>query len=124
MKIIVQGRPVPAVRMTQRSKYKSKQAQRYLNYKAVVGWEAKAAGAKPSKMPFEVTIKVYIDIKKPSMDVDNLAKSFLDGLNKVAWEDDRQVMKLQISKHYVLGPKDERSEIELTELFRETEVGA
>lgn len=119
MRIVIPGRPVPAVRMTQRSKFKSPQAQRYLAYKEQVGWEAKAAGAKPTKMPCEVKAVVYLDIKKTDMDVDNLAKSLMDGLNKIAWEDDRQVTDLTICKRFVLGPKDERAEIEIRELFRE-----
>ena len=36
--------------------------------------------------------------KKP--DVDNVAKSVLDALNGVAWLDDSQVVRLEISKSY------------------------
>lgn len=36
--------------------------------------------------------------KKP--DADNIAKSILDGLNKVAWVDDTQVVRLSVSKVY------------------------
>ena len=36
--------------------------------------------------------------KKP--DIDNVAKSILDGLNKVAWVDDTQVVRLSVSKVY------------------------
>lgn len=70
-------------------------------------------------MPFSIKVSVFMDIKKPDMDVDNLAKAYMDGLNKIAWEDDRQVMRLYISKQYVLGDKDERAEIEINELVRE-----
>lgn len=38
--------------------------------------------------------------KKP--DIDNLAKSVLDGLNKIAWVDDTQVVKLWVAKTYSL----------------------
>jgi Holliday junction resolvase RusA-like endonuclease len=99
--------------MTQRSKFKSKQAQRYLDYKTQIGWTAKAAGAQPSHAPFQVTATAYI--KSPDMDVDNLAKSFMDGLNKIAWHDDRQVILLHIKKIYVDKPEDERAEIEIEE---------
>lgn len=115
MKLIIPGRPVPAVRMTQRSKYKSKQAQRYLDYKEQIGWTAKAAGALPRHSPYEVTATVYIDRKKPDMDVDNLAKAFLDGLNTIAWHDDRQVVLLHVKKIYVNG-EEECAEIEINEL--------
>ena len=36
----------------------------------------------------------------PRQDADNLAKSVLDSLNGVAWEDDAQVVRLVVSKAY------------------------
>lgn len=33
-------------------------------------------------------------------DIDNIAKIILDGLNKVAYNDDAQVTKMNISKNY------------------------
>lgn len=36
--------------------------------------------------------------KKP--DIDNVVKAVLDGLNKVAYEDDKQVVKLKVCKYY------------------------
>jgi Holliday junction resolvase RusA-like endonuclease len=113
MKLIIQGRPVPAVRMTQRSKYKSIQAKRYLDYKELIGWEAKAAGCRPNDKKYYVAITVFISPKGHDMDVDNLAKSYLDGLNKIAWNDDRQVVSLRIDKYY---HADEKAEILITEV--------
>ena len=46
-------------------------------------------------------------------DIDNIAKSILDGLNGVAYIDDRQVVELKISKQYTL--EKTRAEIELKE---------
>ena len=43
--------------------------------------------------------------KKP--DIDNIAKAVLDALNKVAWEDDRQIVKLTVEKLYVDKKEDE-----------------
>lgn len=40
--------------------------------------------------------------KKP--DLDNIVKIILDGLNKVAWDDDTQVVELAVSKHYGVEP--------------------
>jgi Holliday junction resolvase RusA-like endonuclease len=37
-------------------------------------------------------------IKKP--DIDNLAKSILDGMNGVVWKDDSQIVSLHITKVY------------------------
>ena len=41
--------------------------------------------------------------KKP--DTDNIAKSILDGLNKIAWLDDKQVVNLKVKKFYGTVPK-------------------
>ena len=40
--------------------------------------------------------------KKP--DADNVAKIILDGLNKVAWEDDTQVVEMMVTKRYSEEP--------------------
>lgn len=37
-------------------------------------------------------------------DVDNLAKIILDGLNGVAFKDDKNIIKLKVSKHYSIEP--------------------
>ncbi|KIL35851.1 hypothetical protein SD71_10675 [Cohnella kolymensis] len=111
IKIIVPGRPVPAVRMTQRSKYVSTQAKRYLAYKEQVGWDAKACGVKqPVEGDITVTAIAYM-MPVPDVDVDNLAKAYLDGLNKIAYIDDKQVMKLTVEKRWVFEEKEQRSEI-------------
>ena len=40
--------------------------------------------------------KLRLPTKKP--DIDNIAKIIMDGLNKVAWNDDTQVIKLNVNK--------------------------
>ena len=40
--------------------------------------------------------------KKP--DLDNIAKIVLDGLNKVAWDDDTQVIEMMVTKRYSEEP--------------------
>lgn len=41
--------------------------------------------------------------KKP--DADNIAKIILDGLNRIAWDDDTQVVDLSIGKYYSDEPR-------------------
>ena len=49
-------------------------------------------------------------------DIDNVAKSVLDGLNGVAWDDDTIVYDLHITKWYVLNDDDpERVEVKICE---------
>lgn len=50
------------------------------------------------KKKMELPGKVYM--MKP--DIDNIAKSVLDGLNGVAWSDDTQVVEMSITKHYAI----------------------
>jgi Holliday junction resolvase RusA-like endonuclease len=49
-------------------------------------------------------------VKKP--DLDNIAKICLDALNKLAFDDDSQIVALRVEKHYSEEP---RVEIEITE---------
>lgn len=116
MKITIPGRPVPAVRMTQRSKYKNEQAQRYLAYKEQIGWTAKAANVERLQdYNIHVEAVAYL-FRGKEPDCDNLAKSFLDGLNGIAYDDDRQVQKLTIEKRQVSRKEEERAEIEIKEV--------
>lgn len=49
--------------------------------------------------------------KKP--DIDNIAKCVLDALNKLAYRDDTQVVRLHMEKHYAKIP---RVEVEIREV--------
>lgn len=53
------------------------------------------------KDKFRVTITEHVDHSPSGLrgDIDNYAKAILDGLNKVAYTDDRLVKKLLITKH-------------------------
>ncbi|KIN37582.1 hypothetical protein B4070_2540 [Bacillus subtilis] len=54
--------------------------------------------------------------KKP--DVDNYIKGIKDGLNKVIWHDDSQIVDLHVSKYYSQNP---RIEIQVKPLSQEEE---
>ena len=68
------------------------------------------ASVSKKKREMMLTEKVYYNHKP---DLDNLAKIILDSLNGIAFDDDRQVVKLEVEKYYSDRP---RAEIWLTEL--------
>lgn len=79
-------------------------------YEKAVGEAYKSSGGPKFEGPVQVEINVYYnyvnvtikDIENESKlrgDADNYAKSILDGLNKIAYLDDKQVHTLHIEKH-------------------------
>lgn len=48
-------------------------------------------------------------------DIDNVAKSILDGLNEVAYDDDTIIYDLHITKHYTNENEPERVEVRICE---------
>ena len=111
MKLVLLGRPIPAVRMTQRGKYVKDRAQKYLAYKDAVGWAAKLEGCTITKDAVAVEVHIYLAGGKEG-DADNYAKAICDSLNGIAWEDDRQVRRLVVEKHHCTPP-EERAEVEI-----------
>lgn len=114
-KIIIPGRPVPKGRP--RLGVRGRKAYIYTppatrEYEKLVGWVAKCSGCRPTEGPVSVSLVVFC---RGKMDVDNVAKSVLDGLNGVAYEDDDQVVELLVRKHKVKSKADERVEIEIRE---------
>ena len=73
-----------------------------------VAWCARAAGVRiVAEAPVSVEIALYFaSPKKPTHsypsrnDVDKLARSVLDALTGVAWQDDQQVTRLAVTKAY------------------------
>ena len=60
----------------------------------------------------EMLEDLMLPTKKP--DIDNIAKSILDALNKLAYRDDTQVVMLHMEKHYAENP---RVEVEIEEIL-------
>lgn len=104
-----------------------------LNYESLVKWvftntmearklqgeiEAKIVAMYPIPKAMTKKNRQLIDegklhpTKKP--DLDNVAKIILDSLNKVAFDDDSQVTRLIVEKHFSDNP---RVEVTLTERF-------
>jgi len=115
IKMTIPGRPVPkgrprlGVRGRKAYVYTPPETKEYEN---IVGWVAKCMGCRPTEEPVSVMLDIYA---RGKMDVDNVAKSILDGLNGVAYEDDDQVVELLVRKHKVKRKEEERVEIEIRE---------
>lgn len=113
IKLVVPGRPVPAVRMTQRGKFVKERAQQYINYKNHVAWVARTKIKNPFTGPVIIKIKVYVRGK--GGDWDNYAKAICDGLNKIAYKDDSQIRKGQV-EIISCSKNEQRVEIEIEEV--------
>lgn len=118
----VQVAPMGAVRMTQRSKWKDKHAQKYLSYKNAIGYAARQHIPEPLSGPIRVGIAFYYPIPKSwskrdreeandhgimpvvKPDIDNCIKGVFDALNKIAWRDDNQVVEQSSFKRYSNAP--------------------
>ena len=114
--------PMGAVRMTQRSKWTDKTAQRYLSYKRYIGAVAKQHFKEPVDKPIGITIAFYYPIPKKwskakkaeandqgivpvvKPDIDNCIKGVFDALNGIAWKDDNQVVEVRSLKLYSITP--------------------
>lgn len=64
----------------------------------------------PKKKLFQFLQNIFRPIKKP--DIDNILKIIMDGLNGIAYEDDKQVVSGRIRKFYSREP---RVEVEIVE---------
>ncbi len=115
VKIVIPGRPVPYVRMTQRGKFVKSRAKKYLEYKNSIGWIAKTKIKTPTSASICITVKVYINGNKQG-DADNYLKTAMDGLNKIAYIDDIQVIKASVEK-IPCDKKEERMEIVIKEVI-------
>lgn len=124
MKFIVEGKPQGKARARtfyndRLGKMQSMTPQNTVDYENLVRWSYKAAGGTYlGKGLFRVVIRAIYDIPasyskkkreaaargeiKPCVkpDVDNITKSILDALNRVAYYDDSGVIELKVSKEY------------------------
>lgn len=131
IKFTAEINPMGAVRMTQRSKWTSPAAQRYLSYKRVLGYAARQKITEPSKNAIEVRVWFFYPIPKRfnkqqqldahhgeirpivKPDLDNCVKAVFDALNGIAWNDDNQVVEVTSEKWYGKVP---RVEVEIKEV--------
>jgi len=119
IRITVPGRPVPKGRP--RLGVRGRKAyvytpERTVEYEQTVGLCARAAvqGCEALECPVAVKIDLHLHGKR-RIDVDNCAKSILDGMNGVVYLDDNQVVDLRVRKLRESNRKNQRVEIEIRE---------
>lgn len=112
IKIVVPGRPVPKARPRFGKQGNVYTPARTKQYEELVAWKTKEVIKEPLTGNVAVYIKVYVkgDVFP---DLDNIAKSILDGMNKVAYYDDKQVACLAVQR---IKSREEKVEVELEEV--------
>ena len=111
---VVPGRPVPAARMTQRSKFACARARKSLEYQEFVAWCARAAAkAAPAFLgPVELTCRFFFRDGRHG-DLSNLIKAIEDGLQFGGIiENDRQVIRYGAGTGIYFA-EEERAEVRL-----------
>lgn len=113
----VQGKPVPKGRPRLSVSKKTGKSHVYTpattkSYESMVGWAARAAmqGSDPLLCKVAVKIDLYHCNR---LDIDNGAKSIMDGMNQICFKDDDQVVELTVRKFVVKEKLDERAEVEM-----------
>lgn len=126
MKIIIQGKvqAKQRPRLGRYSRYTPEQTKNYENW-VKLSFINQYPNFKALENELAVSIKAYFEIPKsvskkkreqmlngnirPTIkpDLDNIAKSILDALNKLAYLDDKQIVFLQVEKFYDESPRVE-----------------
>lgn len=93
--IVLNGKPKPYVRMTQRGKWVKPEAQAYLASKADFAEQMREKMRRRGRGPFPRRVPLHVDIAfyyangaDHKRDLDNEVKAILDAGNGVVWADD------------------------------------
>ena len=113
----IPGRPVPKARP--RLGVRGRTAYIYTPestraYEQLVGMCARAAAPAPLQGPVEMRAVIYLHRGRRG-DLDNYLKCICDGLNKIAWLDDGQVVRIEAEIRRCKKADDQRVEIEIRE---------
>jgi len=121
MHVIIKGRPIPYKRTTQKQKWVDKSYHKYRDYKQLVQIMTNSqfkGHFKDKPLIVEVTVHLYgkgsLNMGRDG-DIDNYIKAALDSLNKVVYDDDRQVVSVRGTKCICYKKEDERMEIDICE---------
>jgi len=90
---VIPGHPVPKMRPRLGKNGNVYTPKETRVYEQIVSWAGRQVFKNPYDGPVSLQVKVYLTAVRG--DLDNYIKSIQDGLNRVAWRDDRQVTKLK-----------------------------
>jgi len=117
-------------------KFRTYTPAKTMNYEKKVKEEAKKVVPSPLEGPISLSLSFFLHRPQdlcwktkpmPSLymdkrpDIDNLIKGVVDGLNGVAFVDDKQICKLEATKKYHSGTNTPRVEIKVSEIQDERE---
>ena len=115
MRFVIPGRPHgkrrPRVALRRGNRVVTYTPRETREYEERVAWEARAAGVTMIDGPVALRLWLYSKGRRRA-DIDNAAKSVMDGLNGVAYRDDSQVVALHV---YAMTGEPERVEVEIAE---------
>ena len=103
---LVPGKPTPKQRARKGKGGRWYTPKATADYERLVGlcglraratWTVDAGEPWPMGAAYEVQMRI-VPATRRRLDVDNVAKSILDGLNRVLWSDDSQVVKLTVER--------------------------
>lgn len=109
----VPGRPVPKQRPRVGKNGNIYIPQKCRVYEKQVGMMARQVFPRPLTGPVALEVKLFFT-SRPG-DLDNYVKAISDGLNGIAWQDDRQVVELQASLQKARGSR-ERAEVTVRQI--------
>ena len=114
IELTILGRPVPAQRMTQKTKW-TRRSRRSLEYQESVAWEWKAVGKRKLEGPLKLTCKFFFKDRRHG-DLSNLIKAVEDGLQYgQAFNNDKQIIRYGEGTG-IYYDDEERAEIIIEEL--------
>jgi Holliday junction resolvase RusA-like endonuclease len=116
-------KPVPYVRVTQRSKYYNTQYQRYCDFKQFLQYNfiANKENTKTAKQYYNNDFMLFLKIEgKTRADIDNIEKGVLDALNKIAYVDDRNCVATIKSKNKY--SKNNKTHIKIIYIPKDNEI--
>ena len=123
VRFVVPGEPVPMARPRLGRGGRVSIPERTRSFLNRVKTVARLCGIKPVVGPVEVSLWFSLPLtakgeeRKQRGDIDNLSKSVLDGLNKRAYDDDRQVVRLIAER--VQGSLEGWTAVEIREVAEE-----